>query len=274
MDWPGSWIDGRNGADLAPEAAVDRLASARVVLLGESHDQLADHLWQAAVVAGLADRGLAPTVGFEMFPRRAQPVLEAWSGGGLDLAEFLARSRWAEVWGFDPALYRPLFDLCRDRRLPMVALNCDRPLVTLVGRDGWQVLPEEERGWLTPAADALPAYRRYLFDMTGGVRPGRAAQSPEDPAFDRFVRAQQVWDRAFACAIAEALDRTAGGPVVGIIGRGHLEHGFGTPWQLADLGISNVVTALPEPWDAPNAPTDPPIADLLCRHPQPSDELH
>jgi hypothetical protein len=154
----------------------------------------------------------------------------------------------------------------------MVALNCDRPLVTLVGRDGWQALPETERDWLTPAAEALPDYRRYLFEITGGARPGRAAQSPEDPAFDRFVRAQQVWDRAFACVIAEVLGRAAGGPVVGIIGRGHLEYGFGTPWQLVNLGISDVAIALPEPWDAPIAPSEPPIADLVCRHLQPQDE--
>jgi uncharacterized iron-regulated protein len=272
MDVCGGWIDGRSGATVAPEAALEQLASARVVLLGESHDRLADHLWQAAVVAGLAERGAVPMVGFEMFPRRAQPVLDAWSSGALDLGAFLAQSRWAEVWGFDPALYRPLLDLCRDRHLPMIALNCDRPLVSLVGRDGWQALPEEERCWLTPAAPALPAYHRYLFEITGGVRPGRAAQSPEDPAFDRFVRAQQVWDRAFACTIAEALGRAAGGPVVGIIGRGHLEYGFGTPWQLADLGITDVVIALPEPWDAAIHPSDPPIADLVCRHPQPQDE--
>jgi uncharacterized iron-regulated protein len=273
MDWQGSWIDARSGANVTPQAALDRLASARVVLLGESHDRLEDHLWQAAVVAQLADRRLAPTVGFEMFPRRSQPALDAWSAGRLDFEAFLAQSRWAEVWGFDPALYRPLFDLCRARRLPMLALNCDRPLVTLVGRDGWSALPEAERGWLTPAAPALPDYRRYLFAITGGLRPGRAAQSPEDPAFDRFVRAQQVWDRAFACAIAEALGRNAGTPVVGIIGRGHLEYGFGTPYQLADLGVTDVAVALPGSSGAPLEPSDPPIADLICRHPQPQDEL-
>lgn len=272
MDWQGSWIDARTGATVAPAAALDRLASARVVLLGESHDRLEDHLWQAAVVADLAERQPAPVVGFEMFPRRTQPVLDPWSAGELSLEDFLAQSRYIEVWGFDPALYRPLFDLCRDRRLPMLALNCDRQLVTLVGRDGWQALPEAERGWLTPAAPALPEYRRYLFEITGGLRPGRAAQSPEDPAFDRFVRAQQVWDRAFACSIAEALAGHAEGPVVGIIGRGHLEFGFGTPYQLADLGISDVAVALPEPPDTPVDPSDTPIADLLYRHLQPQEE--
>jgi uncharacterized iron-regulated protein len=272
MDWSGSWIDSRTGTTIAPEVAVDRLATVRVVLLGESHDRLVDHLWQAEVVARLAERGPAPTVGLEMLPRSAQPALDAWAVGHLSPEEFLSQSRWAEVWGFDAALYRPLLDLCRDRRLPMLALNCDRPLVTLVGRDGWQALPEAERGWLTPAAAALPEYRRYLFEITGGLRPGRAAQSPEDPAFDRFVRAQQVWDRAFACSIAEALATHGEGPIVGMIGRGHLEYGFGTPWQLADLGIPDVVVALPEPPDALFEPSDPPIADILYRQPQPQDE--
>lgn len=33
--------------------------------------------------------------------------------------------------------------------------------------------------------------------------------------------------------------------MVGIIGRGRLEWGHGTPFQLADLGITNVTTLLP-----------------------------
>jgi uncharacterized iron-regulated protein len=201
--------------------------------------------------------GLA--VGFEMFPRRVQPVLDAWVAGSLDEAEFLAGTGWAEVWGFDPGLYMPVFRLCRDRRLPMRALNIDRPLVSLIGRDGWEALPAAEGAWLTPARPATPAYRRYLFEATGGARPGRKAAGPNDPAFDRFVRAQQAWDRAFACAIAQALAEAPGRLVVALIGRGHLEHGHGTPAQLADLGIGGVTTALPG-----GALSDRlPIADLV-----------
>ena len=50
-------------------------------------------------------------------------------------------------------------------------------------------MPEDTRGGLTPACPATPEYRQYLFDITGGPRPDRAAQTPDDPAFDRFVRA-------------------------------------------------------------------------------------
>jgi hypothetical protein len=118
----------------------------------------------------------------------------------------------------------------------MLALNVDRPLVSAVGRDGWEAVPPAERAWLSPAAPAAPDHRRYLFAVTGGVRPGRVAQRPDDPAFDRFVRAQQVWDRAFACAIAAHLAARPGDRVAALVGRGHLEFGYGTPRQLADLG--------------------------------------
>lgn len=194
-----------------------------------------------------------------MFPRRLQPALDDWTAGRLgDLDAFLAATNWRETWGFDPALYAPLFHLCRDLGLPMRALNIDRPLVTAIGRDGWEALPPAERGWLTPARPAGPPYRRYLFDATGGLRPGRAAQAPEDPAFDRFVRAQQAWDRAFACALAAALAETPDALAVGVIGRGHLEYGYGVADQLDDLGVAPVLTALP---GAPAGASH--IADLI-----------
>jgi uncharacterized iron-regulated protein len=160
----------------------------------------------------------------------------------------------------------PLFALCRDLRLPMRALNIDRPLVSAIGRDGWDALPDELRGAITPARPAPPAYRRYLVAVTGGVRPGRAAQSPEDPAFDRFVRAQQAWDRAFACGLAEALAERPGALAVGIIGRGHLEHRLGVPDQLDDLGIAPVAVALPGA-PAGEAIGEGPIADLVFNFP-------
>lgn len=264
------WRDAE-GAALGEAAVLDSLSAARALLLGETHDRPEDHLWQAVVIAGLAARrrdGLV--VGLEMLPRRAQPALDAWSAGALDAAAFETASGWGSVWGFPLALYLPVLSLCRDLRLPLLALNVDRPLVSLIGRDGWDALPAGERGWLTPAAPASTDYRRYLFDMTGGTRPGRTATHPLDPAFDRFVRAQGVWDRAFACAIRGAL---AGGArqVVALVGRGHLEYGLGTPAQLAALGIAPVRTALPDHPGHPPLPGPGPLADFTCTiRPNPS----
>jgi uncharacterized iron-regulated protein len=259
----GGWREGASGAAVGRAEALGRLAAARVVLLGEQHDRAEDHRWQAEVVAGLAALRPEVVVGFEMFPRAVQPALDAWVAGGLDFDAFLSASRWREVWGFDPGLYAPLLNLCRDLRLPMRAMNVDRPIVSLVGRDGWEALPPAERTWLTPARAAPEGHRRYLFEMTGGARPDRAARSAEDPAFDRFVRAQQVWDRAFACTLAEVVRERPAALAVGILGRGHAEYGFGTPDQLDDLGVAPVLVAVPELARSWPPPVARPIADLV-----------
>jgi uncharacterized iron-regulated protein len=240
-----TWFDPAFGRPLSHPEAIGHMSESRVILLGEQHDRVADHRFQELAIAGLAAHVSDLHVGFEMFPVEAQPVLDAWGQGSLSEAAFLRDAGWEQVWGFPPDLYLPLFRLCRDLCLPMFAMNVARPVISQVGRDGWDALPSDYRGWLTPAVPASPAHRRYLFEITGGVRPDRQAQSPEDPAFDRFVRAQQVWDRAFACAIARQCSAGPGRRAVGIIGRGHLEYRLGVPEQLAALGLEDVVVALP-----------------------------
>ena len=241
-------LDPRTGAMIDQRELMTRLARKRVVLLGETHNVDEIHRWQLHVAAYLHHLRPDLVMGFEMFPRRVQPVLDRWVDGAFSTAEFLTAVDWPKVWGFDPELYLPLFHFCRQQRVRMFALNCERPLVTRVGVEGWDAIPVGERDGLTPSADATPAYRRYLFSLVGSTeRAGPfGAQGPDDPAFDRFVRAQQCWDRAFACNIARAFAGSDGEPLmVGIIGRGHLEYGHGTPLQLADLRINDVAVLLP-----------------------------
>jgi uncharacterized iron-regulated protein len=245
---PGTWLvpDAQRLADEAEVLA--RAAAGDVVFLGESHDDAAVHRWQRRVAEALhAVRGDI-ALGFEMFPRSVQPVLDRWVAGAFDAEQFLAAVDWPNVWGFDAALYLPLFEFCRDRHLPMVALNCRRELVREVGRLGWDAVPEAAREGLTPPVAPPDAYRRYLFAATrGGAMGGRpGAASPDDPAFERIVRAQTVWDRAFACNIAAFRARFDSPPlVVGIIGRGHVEYRYGAPHQLADLGLTRTAVLLP-----------------------------
>lgn len=242
-----TWIDPGRGETIGHARLMSEMARQNVVLLGETHDRYDIHRWQLHVAAGLQAHCENIAMGFEMFPRRVQPVLDEWVAGSLNTAAFLEKVEWEKVWGFAPELYLPLFHFCREFRVPMLALNCFRPLVTEVGKLGWDAIAEKDRDGLTPSKPASAEYRQYLFDIMTRIGKGAniKATSPEDAAFDRFVRAQQTWDRAFACNIARALDKPNPPLVIGIIGRGHLEYGHGTPYQLDDLGIENVSVLLP-----------------------------
>lgn len=240
-----TWLDPDSGELFDNPTLMREVAQSNVLLLGETHDRYDIHRWQLHVCTAMRTLRNGIAIGFEMFPRRLQPVLDQWVAGDLERDEFLKAAEWGKVWGFPAELYLPIFHFCREFGVPMLALNCYRELVTRVGKEGWDAVPVDERDGLTPSASATPAYRQYLFDITGGGSPARKVTSPQAPEFDRFVRAQQTWDRAFACNIARAQTTDTPPLVIGIIGRGHLEFGHGTPFQLADLGVDKVTTLLP-----------------------------
>lgn len=243
-----TWIDPMTGKTLPFQSLMQEMAKKSVVMLGETHDIAEVHRWQLHVAASIYALRPHMMMGFEMFPRRLQAVLDEWVDGKLDTKTFLEKSEWLGVWGFPAELYLPLFHFCRQNKIRMLALNCYRELVTRVGKLGWDAIPETERDGLTPAAPATEAY----YDRLAGYRKHepKASSTPPmaTPDRDRFMRAMQTWDRAFACNIAHALNEIPEDKpkpvVIGIIGRGHLEYGQGTPYQLSDLGISDTAVLL------------------------------
>lgn len=262
-----TWIDPMTGKTLPYQTLMQEMAKKSVVMLGEMHDVAEIHRWQLHVAVSLYALRPNMMMGFEMFPRRLQGVLDEWVDGKLDTKAFLEKSEWLSVWGFPPELYLPLFHFCRQNKIRMLALNCYRELVTRVGKLGWDAIPEAERDGLTPAAPASEAYHERL---AGYRKQEPKSSSPmAAPDRERFMRAMQTWDRAFACNIVHALNEIpkdkAKPIVIGIIGRGHLEYGQGTPYQLADLGITDTAVLLTSDKDQWQPEPDLKMADAVFR---------
>ncbi|NBU59400.1 MAG: hypothetical protein EBS23_06480 [Betaproteobacteria bacterium] len=239
---PGHWqVPG--GEVVSRSAVIDKAGRARVVLLGENHDDAAHHRWQLETLAALYRDRPDLSVGVEMFPRRLQPVLDAWSRGELDEAAFLEQTEWKKTWGFEPELYLPIFRFVRDHRIPLRALNVDRSEVRKVSGGGWAALDEGLRAELGEPAAPLISYRdelREVYDAHSAHMP--EGHKPKDGDFERFVEAQLLWDRAMATGIAR---QAANGPVVGIMGSGHIRFGHGVPHQLRDLAVSSIYSLVP-----------------------------
>lgn len=254
------WLDPRAGDRLAAEAVYERASNSAVVLLGETHEVAAHHRWQRATLEALHARRPEIVVGFEMFPRRAQPALDRWVAGELSQKAFLRETDWQRVWRYDPDLYMPLFEYARAQRLPMRALNVDRSLVRETGLRGFAAVPAEQREGVSTPAPATPAYVERLRDI---YAQHRHADDADEQRFQRFVEAQLLWDRAMAEGIADALAERPSALVVGIIGSGHLRYGEGVAHQLRDLGITRITTLLPWTAGADCADIAPDIADAL-----------
>lgn len=247
---PGRWIDAE-GRPTDAAAVLRRAAAAPVAVLGEMHESAEDHRWQAQTLAGLHALNPHIAIGMEAFPRRLQPILDRWSAGELDEATFLKLTQWDKVWGYDARYYLPIMHFARMNRLPLIALNVERTLVSRVARHGWSAVPTDEREGVGDPAPASEEYLRRLDEVAAGHGGQRGS-----PDFQRFVAAQSLWDRAMAEAAATQ-HRRDGRTVVAIMGRGHAEYRDGVIRQLEDLGLTDSVVLLP--W-APGRPCNRPAS--------------
>lgn len=245
---PGFWATGA-GRPLETTGLITRAAHAPAVLLGEHHDSPEHHRWQLQTIAAIHARNPDIAIGLEMFPRRVQPALDRWAAGQTGEAEFLRESDWDRVWGYPAELYLPILHFARMNRIPLVALNVERALVSRTAKEGWAAIPQGEREGVGDPARPTDAYLERLSEAMAAHGPGERQSS----GFQRFVEAQSVWDRAMAERIADT-HRATGRTVVALMGMAHAEGRNGVPHQLADLGLRDAVVLLP--WEAARACDD------------------
>ncbi|WP_374682188.1 ChaN family lipoprotein [Accumulibacter sp.] len=274
---PASWAV---FAERQPQAAskqkiLAELSGRDVLLLGEEHDNADHHQWQLQVLSGLHALRPEMVIGFEMFPRRVQAILDRWVAGELSVKEFLAQAEWEKVWNTRPELYLPLFEFARLNRIPMLALNIDQELTRKIADRGWDALPLAEREGVGQAAAPSDAYRDFLFEVyrQHATMRGKSTKARRgDAAFARFVDSQLAWDRAMAEVLAGQAAPTASGGkplLVGIMGSGHLRFGHGVPHQLRDLGVRSIGTLLPLAAASPCDELVPGLADAVFAVPTP-----
>lgn len=264
-----SWvIPGENGGQATTlDALIERAAESGIVLLGETHDSHEHHRWQLQVITALHSRHSDLVIALEMFPRRVQPALDRWVAGEIDEAEFLRASEWREIWRFDPALYLPIFHFARMNRIPLLAINVERSLIQAVSKDGYTAIPASEREGVSEPVSAIEAYEDMLLaswrDHLPPDKQQDAALARQDAAFRRFVESQLVWDRAMAQGVADAARQKPAAVVVGLMGSGHVIHGWGVSHQLQQMGRKAPLALLA--WDRDDDCTSlvPGLADAV-----------
>ena len=277
---PGNWMRLDAATPQAADGVALLAAMARrdVVLLGEQHDDMDHHRWQLQTLAALHAQRPHMVIGFEMFPRRVQPVLDRWVAGELSEAAFLTEADWGQVWSMPAELYLPLFHFARLNRIPMVALNVDATLTRSVAQKGWAAVPETEREGVGAAAAPAGEYEDFLY----GIHRQHAGMGGRDPrpggrrdaSFRNFVDSQLTWDRAMAEALigARSAHATAAGEAplaVGIMGSGHVRFGHGVAHQLRDLGVASIGQLLPVPATTDCRQLRPGLADAVFAVPAP-----
>ncbi len=231
------------GAPVALEAAPDALAAAmrgrRIVVLGEVHDNGAQHALRLSALQALVASGARPALAFEQFDRERQPDIDRARRERPRDADFvIAQGRGAPSWRWE--YYRPFVQLALDHDLPIVAANLSRAeAMRLATAGATRNLPDLPAGFVRAHERAIA--KGHCDLLPAEALPGMAA-------------AQIARDRA----LAEAIRPHAARGVVLLTGNGHARTDVGVPfWLTADERAASIAIGVLERDEDPGAIESP-----------------
>jgi uncharacterized iron-regulated protein len=244
---PGQVVATRNGKTVSLDDIAKAAANTRYVYVGESHDNPHHHQMQAEVIAALVRAGRNVVVGMEMFTRPNQVNLAPWTMGMWTEEQFIEGADWKKQWGFDFGIYRPIFTVVRDNKLPLIALNLPRDWVRAVGRGGYSALTPEQKAELPEDLYLGNKDHRAIFNSLMGGHPPSGTQG------ENIYSAQVLWDEGMAdTAIKYMAGRPSANTVMVVVaGSGHVMYGQGINWRVArrtgDKGVTVMAGEAAEP---------------------------
>jgi uncharacterized iron-regulated protein len=208
----------------------EEIAKNDVIFLGELHDDAIAHkiqfeIFKTSVERYAADRKIA--LSLEMFERDVQIVINEYLKDLISENHFLLSSR---PWGNYKTDYRPLVELAKEKKLPVIAANAPRRYVNMVSRKGrasLDLLSPEAKKWLAPLPynQSSDAYAKKFIALMGG--------SPESKmGLNNILDSQTLWDATMAFSISEFLKVNKKPLVIHLNGSFHSESGLGTPEHL------------------------------------------
>ncbi len=223
--------------DFDETALAQVIARRPVVLLGEVHDNAAQHATRAAALRRLLAAGARPAIAFEQFDRERQADIdrarrESPPAGRSPAEHIIEQARPARGWNW--ALYRPFVELALEYEVPIVAANLSRADAMRVATGGFAaVFDAATRDRF--ALDALPT--QLLAAHERAVDDGHCNRMPAD-SLPALARAQIARDLALAQAIRPHFGRG----VVLLTGNGHARNDIGVPYFLTAAERSQVIT--------------------------------
>lgn len=213
------------GIETGHSTLLEHAAQARIVYVGETHDNPASHRLQLEILTHLQQSNPGNVVlAMEMFTPEQQDVLDRWTAGELAEKEFIKEVEWYQTWKMNYAYYRDLLSYARDNRIRVLGINAPKDLVRAVGMAPLEEQPEEIRERL-PEFDFNDPYQQAM------ARAIYADHPVSDSMKDGFLRIQTLWDESMAENLSDFLasEQGQGKQAMVVAGGNHVSYGFGIP---------------------------------------------
>lgn len=236
-----SIFDGK-GNPSSVEEIIKNAGQSDVIFLGEQHDDAVAHYLQSEIFKKIIENHAEKrkiALSLEMFERDTQTVLNEYLQGLITEKKFLDDSR---PWGNYKTDYRPLIELAKEKKLPVIAANAPRRYVNMVSRGGrltLEKLSPMAKSWLAelPYPEASAAYSAKFKALMGG-------STESNMGLDNILASQSLWDATMADSLAKFLLRNKAALIVQLNGSFHSENRLGTVEQLLKYCPNTKITVV------------------------------
>lgn len=218
------------------------------VWLGEHHNSVRDHKLQAQFIQDIYQQrkqqqqssGSNMAVGLEMVQLQFQPVLDAYISKQISDEELKQQVQWEKRWSWSYEGYLPIFQACRERNIPLIALNVDSEDLGVVEANGLPGLSRDRLARYIPDPNGFAQFARNRYYKTyvdyvispsydlhkemGILRTTITGQMlEEDMSFARFFSGRILWDESMASQAYKWVVNNPGGLICCLVGADHVK---------------------------------------------------
>ncbi|KAL3919187.1 MAG: hypothetical protein SGILL_003879, partial [Bacillariaceae sp.] len=239
------------------------------VWLGEHHNSVADHYFQASFIRQVhqqrVQRRRSSTnnnnsngnsgnmaIGLEQVQQEFQPVLDEYIAGKISLTQMRFMTQWDKRWTWSFDNYKSIFETAKQLQIPLLALNVDSEDLSLVEKEGYPGLPKERlrkyikdpKGFSEFALG--PGFQSYvdyviqpsyeLHERMGLLQYTMAGEKMEEAmTFRKFLSGRILWDEGMASEAFSWCSQNPGGLLIGLVGADHVKFKNGIPGRFSRM---------------------------------------
>ncbi|MBF0279979.1 MAG: ChaN family lipoprotein [SAR324 cluster bacterium] len=254
---------------ISEEELIQKMLAVDVLYFGEKHDNKRHHEIQKNLLESLIAQGKKPILGFEFFYQHqssdliqfieAMPSPFHKKQASPEKAEKQLRQQlgWQNRSDEDWHYYFSLIKLAKQHRLSVFGADLPKGLVTRISRGGVETLNPVESRLLNPTGFENENYRQLMYEKFKDSHCGWSSPELSRKLYQSWIARNDAMAQALAAMITPET-----GPVVLVVGGGHIGHNMGVYERVEHLhpGVKQLNFGMIEIFMEPA-----PLADYLER---------
>ncbi len=236
------------GKKITMKELAEKSIKKDIIFFGEFHDDSIIHNLQKEYLQELYKLNSKIAVSLEMFERDVQPIMDNYLAGKISEEELIINSRpWPDYLKF----YKPLVELAKANKAPVIAANIPRKYASVYSSDGWtgiEKLPKEERAFIASKMQIKEDIYMTNFYNTMKGNMGMDANAPVSANLENtlylYYGAQVIKDETMGESIVDFMNKNKGWKTVHFNGDFHSNSYLGTVQKVMDRDKSAKIAVI------------------------------